>query len=293
MASDPLADMQNIMGYQGLTGPNPYLPYQGQIPMPQYRGWPTDASGNPIQPTQGSGITATPSSVGPMGVSGGTVPGTTLNSSPATAGASSTAGGGPGAFTGVVPGSPQAQALEGQMGGMDTTQYAAYNAAHPQTSMMSAMGPQWNKLNLASAQNDAINSQTMAGAQNMQGNGFGMTQGGGGGGQGATNLDMARLIAAQRQAGTQQPAAGPQTSGPTADPNSLTRDQYLNLLANPGKVTTPGAQILPGTSMTGPIQSNVLQNFLANNPQGKTGAGGYTNAPFFSTLQGLKQGATP
>ena len=30
---DPLADMQNLIGYQGLVGQNPYLTYQGKIPM--------------------------------------------------------------------------------------------------------------------------------------------------------------------------------------------------------------------------------------------------------------------
>ena len=33
---DPLADMQNLMGYAGLVGPNPYLKYQGQIPIAGY-----------------------------------------------------------------------------------------------------------------------------------------------------------------------------------------------------------------------------------------------------------------
>jgi hypothetical protein len=49
MANDPFADFYNTMGVQGMIGPNPYLQYQGQIPMAGYMGTPTDASGKPIQ----------------------------------------------------------------------------------------------------------------------------------------------------------------------------------------------------------------------------------------------------
>ena len=47
-ADDPLANAYNIMGAQGLTDPNPYLEYTGQIPMAGFMGTPTDASGKPI-----------------------------------------------------------------------------------------------------------------------------------------------------------------------------------------------------------------------------------------------------
>src|SRR5580693_4988420 len=47
---DPLADYMNAMGLQGLTGPNPYLEYTGQVPMAGYQGNPTNAAtGQPIQ----------------------------------------------------------------------------------------------------------------------------------------------------------------------------------------------------------------------------------------------------
>jgi hypothetical protein len=55
---DPLADMQNLMGYAGLVGPNPYLTYQGKIPMPGYVGSPTTAWGttiNSVPPAMGGG----------------------------------------------------------------------------------------------------------------------------------------------------------------------------------------------------------------------------------------------
>ena len=72
------------------------------------------------------------------------------------------------------------------------------------------------------------------------------------------------------------------------------RQAYLDALSNPGKVTTPGAQMLPGTSPTGPqSQPSVLAQFLQQHPGGgTTGAGGYSNQSFFNTLNALKQGAT-
>jgi hypothetical protein len=76
---DPLADAYNLMGAQGLTNPNPYLEYTGQIPMAGYMGTPTDASGNPIasfgqaQQAHDAWNAANPAP---------TTPGTTLNSGP-------------------------------------------------------------------------------------------------------------------------------------------------------------------------------------------------------------------
>ena len=57
------------------------------------------------------------------------------------------------------------------------------------------------------------------------------------------------------------------------------RQAYLDALSNPGKVTTPGAQMLPGTSPTGPqSQPSVLAQFLQQHPGGgTTGGGGYSN----------------
>ena len=66
------------------------------------------------------------------------------------------------------------------------------------------------------------------------------------------------------------------------------RQAYLDALSNPGHVTTPEPMC---QSPTPPAQQpNVLQSFLANN-QGSTGAGGYSNMPFFNTLKGLRAGA--
>ena len=94
--------------------------------------------------------------------------------------------------------------------------------------------------------------------------------------------------------GTPQQQA-PQQSAPAAPTNPIDmRQAYLDALSNPGKVTTPGAQMLPGTSPTGPqSQPSVLAQFLQQHPGGgTTGGGGYSNQPFFSTLNALKQGGS-
>ena len=94
--------------------------------------------------------------------------------------------------------------------------------------------------------------------------------------------------------GTPQQQA-PQQSAPAAPTNPFDmRQAYLDALSNPGKVNTPGAQMLPGTSPTGPqSQPSVLAQFLQQHPGGgTTGGGGYSNAGFFNTLNALKQGAT-
>ena len=85
-------------------------------------------------------------------------------------------------------------------------------------------------------------------------------------------------MAAQSQ--SQAPAAAPQ--------NPVNMSQaYLNALANPGKVTTPGATV-PQANLPS-NQSGVLQQFLANwqNSGGNTkGAGNYDNSGFYKALQG-------
>ena len=63
---------------------------------------------------------------------------------------------------------------------------------------------------------------------------------------------------------------------------------YLQALANPGKVTTPGATVAQSAPPS--AQSGVLQQFLANwQKQGSptTGAGNYNNKDFYAALQGM------
>jgi hypothetical protein len=65
------------------------------------------------------------------------------------------------------------------------------------------------------------------------------------------------------------------------------RQAYLNALSNPGKVTTPGANV-PQSAPLG--QPSVLDAFLSTHTAGPAApaAGGYSNAPFFNTLNKLK-----
>jgi hypothetical protein len=86
------------------------------------------------------------------------------------------------------------------------------------------------------------------------------------------------------QMGQNQPQAAQQGDGGGGAPGTMDWQTALSMLANPGKVTTPGAN---GPSSV--PQSNVLQQFLANN-QGGTGAGNYSNQGFFNTLNALKGG---
>ena len=68
------------------------------------------------------------------------------------------------------------------------------------------------------------------------------------------------------------------------------RQAYLTALSNPGHVTTPGATVPIKQPLGTP---SVLQSFLANNPGGgATTPGGYTNKPFFATLNNLQGSAT-
>jgi hypothetical protein len=85
------------------------------------------------------------------------------------------------------------------------------------------------------------------------------------------------------------PAAAPAAAAAPA-PQSQTPDMgqaYLQALANPGKVTTPGATVPQSAPPSN--QSGVLQQFLQNwqnKGSPTTGAGNYNNAGFFNALQG-------
>ena len=83
----------------------------------------------------------------------------------------------------------------------------------------------------------------------------------------------------QQQAAPQAPAA------PAVNNAGLTPQQYLQLKANPGPVSNPGATVPQATSTAG--SPGVLQNFLANwNPaQGGPGAG--FQQGFAKSLKGL------
>jgi hypothetical protein len=86
----------------------------------------------------------------------------------------------------------------------------------------------------------------------------------------------------QQQHAAQQ---APQAAAPAAAPNNW--QNTLSMLANPGKVTTPGATVPQAQSSTG-VQPGVLQNFLANWQPAQSGAGSGFTQNFNSILRGLQ-----
>jgi hypothetical protein len=81
------------------------------------------------------------------------------------------------------------------------------------------------------------------------------------------------------------PQAAPQPAPPpAANPAGLSSQQYLQLRANPGHVTTPGATV-PIASGTQPNNS-VLQQFLANWNPAQSGPGSQFQQQFAKALKG-------
>ena len=112
----------------------------------------------------------------------------------------------------------------------------------------------------------------------------------GGGGYGSQNMNDAAGLASlmgfdpsqlngfqgqKQQAAPQQAAAPPDNSYQSA----------LDMLSNPGKIVTPGANVPATKPVTD--QPSVLDQFLAGQHGGQ-GAGGYSNQGFFDTLNRLK-----
>jgi hypothetical protein len=81
-------------------------------------------------------------------------------------------------------------------------------------------------------------------------------------------------------AGSGAAAAAPAA---TSNPSGLNAQQYLQLLANPGQVTTPGATVPQASSaQPGP---GVLQQFMQNwRPQASGPGSGFTNN-FYQALK--------
>ena len=234
MPNDPIADYMNTMGLRGLTGPNPYLEYTGQIPMAGYRGAPTDAAGNPIasftqaQAQHDAWNAANPTPAAPRRVAG-----TTLNSTP-----------------------------------------------QPQHGVGALQPGQWDG-------SDGLATGTPTSGVRMASQPNGMPQGWN---QNSNNGGIFTTPSTQQGMAPQQ--QGPAASAAPQNPIDM-RQAYLDALSNPGKVTTPGAQMLPGTShdRTTIAALRCWRSFCSSTPGGgTTGGGGYSNQPFFSTLNALEAG---
>ena len=264
---DPLADMQNILGYQGLVGPNPYDPFplgnQTQTGIPFsggagpgvgfIAGWPTNAFGQPIQPQAGSGIPS-PGSAGGA-ASPAAPPGTTLNSMPG-------ATGGQINYAGMGSAGPAVQEL------MNNYQ-AAQAKLTPQQ--------QYNQQQANAVRQQMLQQQDNLSASANAGGGFGQSPGG------AFNPGSS-YSPLMGQAGAPAAAGPPAAASGAMGPSGLTRQQYLSLLANPGPLPTYGAgPPQAGQTRTGTPTPNVMQAYLATQ--------GGKNTPFVNTLNKL-QGAT-
>jgi hypothetical protein len=104
-------------------------------------------------------------------------------------------------------------------------------------------------------------------------------------GGGYTNPELVTTAAGLGQGGPSGAKMG--QSGPAAvqqNPVDM-RQAYLDALANPGHVTTPGADIPASKPIGSP---SVMDAFLAQNKGGGGGAGGYSNEGFFNTLNKLR-----
>jgi hypothetical protein len=87
-------------------------------------------------------------------------------------------------------------------------------------------------------------------------------------------------VAGGGMSGATQPAAA------AAAPNNW--QQTLSMLANPGKVTTPGATVPQAAATAGQPSQGVLQNFLANWQPASSGAGSGFTQNFNTILRGLQ-----
>jgi hypothetical protein len=280
MASDPLADMQNILGYQGLVGNNPYLAYQGQIPLAGYAlppgsptistpqgnvAVPTDAMGNPIQ----------------------IPPGMTLNTPPPPAAAPAPA----------TPAAPAQSPIVSQLASNAAMQRILQNQAQGMSGVQGGTTGSGNQAPTTFGDPVGLAIQANQPPPGYGPYGYSANQ---------AAMGITPQIAAARAAaftapgasiqsimntpglaatppGTQQaaPAAATGAGGPSGPP-VLTREQYLTLLANPGKPPTYGAQPpLPGQTPTGTPGPNIVNAFLAANKN--------ANTPFLNTLRAMQQ----
>lgn len=104
------------------------------------------------------------------------------------------------------------------------------------------------------------------------------------------NLGLGGFIDPSTKQAYVQPAQPAAASSASAGPPPSSLDNAIQMLSNPGKVTTPGAN--PG-STGGADGSSILSSFLGSNSAGSPGAGGYSNKGFFDTLNALRSGGSP
>jgi hypothetical protein len=279
---DPLADMQNLIGFQGLVGPNKYtnpawndIPYpfgqgaayspQGQA-MPGFAQYntgvfgnrpPTDAMGVPIKgfvdysnDQNAQYAKALAAYNANQQAAPAPTPGTTLNSMP---------GGYPAGSAGATP------AIQELLGNFAATQAGK----SPQQLAIDAQNNAFRQQQLQ--KQDYLTSAANAGG------GFGQSPGG------AFNPGTG-YSPSLGSFGAGAPAAAGSSGPPPPTPTNL-HDAYMDALSNPGPIQPVGAYPpQPGQTPTGSAAStpSVMNAFLAANAGKST--------PFLSTLRGLNGG---
>jgi hypothetical protein len=254
MASVPTFSPNPYANFDPSQWSDPYSPFQsGPIPFPStYSGWPTDSMGNPIQPQAGSGIGQPSAAQIAAGPAPASAPGTTLNSSPASQAYQMNP------QTGMMAPNPAAFSAGNFAGGVD-----------PQTGQ--------TLMQANAAVNRYYNPQPVSqvGGQSQGWGGTGGTVGG----------QMMAPSAASMQAPWAAQAAAPAPPAPAANPSGLSSAQYLQLLAHPNPVVTPGATVPQAPTSYQPNNS-VLQQFLANWAPAKSGPGSGFQQAFAKGLKG-------
>jgi hypothetical protein len=252
--------MQNLMGYAGLVGDNPYDPFplgnQTKTGIPfsggagpgigYLAGMPTQAwSGQPIQGSTGStGSTST----------GASTPGTTLYSNPIN-------------NTGGSAGGPNQLTAIAQMMGMTPDQLSNFTGPAAQKQVSDVLNTQMRNQQLQAQQTASDIKAASGGFGNMPNGAFNPTP---------------NYIPQMTQPAQQQTAAA---AAPATNASGLTRQEYLSRLANPGALPTYGASPpQTGQTATGTSPPNVVQAFLSSQ--------GGKNTPFVNTLNQLQQRAT-
>lgn len=167
------------------------------------------------------------------------------------------------------------------------TKLAAYNANQPAQGTTLNSTPQGMFGNGQGQLSPLYSQQVQDTAMKMAQAVGGYPSGVDGGGRGTINdqgllakqAQLAPVVAQMMYPQGQQQQSTGQGQGQAPSPPNL-RQAYLDALANPGKVTTPGATV-PQSNPLG--QPSVLNSFLANNPGGQVG-----NQGFFNTLNKLR-----
>lgn len=246
MASTPTFTPNPYANFDPSQWSNPYSLYYGQA-LP----WPSSYAGTP---TNALGQPIQPPQP-PQGM--------TLNSTPQQPQAPAAAPANP--FANVQVPQGQNTAVAEPRGGLTPTQWQALSPAQ-RSAAMGPMGQYSAGLSMMPSGNNFVASGSNPSGSNPQ-----------------ASTALALMNSGLSGFGQMQQQAAPQAAAPAA-PNNW--QNTLSMLANPGRVTTPGATVpqAPSSAQPGP---GVLQSFLANWQPAQSGPGSGFTQNFNALLRGL------